>query len=146
MSDAKNMPVEHAPMAMPEPSTSMAAVATPAAEPPPYSPSAHQPAVTEAVTKDAQAFAPPPQAERAPTYVSGGFVTRNQPILATCPKCQLQVTSEIDTKVGTKSGLFALLTCVVCWPLFWIPLCMNSCKDEVHRCPNCKTELGRIPA
>ncbi|RKP37873.1 LITAF-like zinc ribbon domain-containing protein [Dimargaris cristalligena] len=106
-------------------------------QPPPYS----VPELSEAVTKDAQALAPPP-VQATPHNLT----IRNRPIIATCPKCQTTVTSTIVPKVGTKAGIFALLTCLICWPLVWLPLCMDSCQDEVHQCPNCKTELGRIPA
>ncbi|KAJ1925598.1 hypothetical protein IWQ60_004460 [Tieghemiomyces parasiticus] len=122
--------------------------AVPPMDPPAYQPSQHD--TTESVAKDTEAFrAAQPALHHTATDISRqnpNMIVRNQPIVVHCPKCQTTVTSVIVPKTGTKGGIAALITCLVCWPVFWIPLVMDSCKDEVHLCPTCKQELGRIPA
>jgi lipopolysaccharide-induced tumor necrosis factor-alpha factor len=78
-----------------------------------------------------------------------GFV----PMRTTCPHCHSEITTAVEYEVGnyawmicgiiTLIGLF-LAFCVLLGCCF-IPFCMESCKDAVHICPNCRQTLARVP-
>ncbi|XP_019635458.1 PREDICTED: lipopolysaccharide-induced tumor necrosis factor-alpha factor homolog [Branchiostoma belcheri] len=71
------------------------------------------------------------------------------PVRMTCPTCQ----QNIETTITREIGLFTWLAVGFIFlmgfalPLFWlgccfIPMCIPSCKDTRHTCPNCDTHLG----
>ncbi|PVZ97709.1 hypothetical protein BB558_006324 [Smittium angustum] len=68
------------------------------------------------------------------------------PMNTVCPYCNTQVTSVVNTERGTMSILCCVITCLICWPLFWLPLVMNSCLDKVHTCPNCRRVIAKETA
>ncbi|OAQ25078.1 hypothetical protein K457DRAFT_141421 [Linnemannia elongata AG-77] len=70
---------------------------------------------------------------------------KTRPGVVVCPCCHHLVLTETSTENGscTYIGILALClagitSCGCC--LF--PLCMTSCKDIVHSCPNCQEEVG----
>ncbi|KAJ1908612.1 hypothetical protein IWQ60_006599 [Tieghemiomyces parasiticus] len=75
-----------------------------------------------------------------------GFILKDAPVTIICPRCQAPVQSVIGRRNGAKAMKAALITSIVFFPLAWVPLCTKSCQDEVHICPQCCHELGRIPA
>jgi lipopolysaccharide-induced tumor necrosis factor-alpha factor len=81
-----------------------------------------------------------------PIPVSYGEV----PCSVICPVCHKQVTTSISYKAGpsVKWIVFYLILIGFCFHPMWlgfclIPLCIKSCKDVVHVCPKCKTEIGK---
>uniref|UniRef100_A0AAG5DXW5 LITAF domain-containing protein n=1 Tax=Anopheles atroparvus TaxID=41427 RepID=A0AAG5DXW5_ANOAO len=87
---------------------------------------------------------PPPQV--APTtYVQ--VVTRPQvgpdPAAMVCPSCTKHVVTRLDYESSTKTHIAAGLLCLfICWPCFWIPYVIDSCKNANHYCPNCGAYIG----
>ncbi|XP_070548001.1 lipopolysaccharide-induced tumor necrosis factor-alpha factor homolog [Ptychodera flava] len=66
------------------------------------------------------------------------------PTAVTCPNCRQSVVSEVEMSANT----MAWMCCVIMflcglWLCCFIPLCMASCQDATHRCPNCKHVLGK---
>ena len=58
------------------------------------------------------------------------------PVLITCRKCGVNDLSEIKYRIKNKTWIATGLTCVFCFPFFWVPLCF--CKlDNKHYCRNC---------
>ncbi|KAK3826316.1 MAG: LITAF-like zinc ribbon domain-containing protein [Linnemannia elongata] len=79
---------------------------------------------------------------RPPTRIED---LKARPGVVVCPCCHHLVLTETSTENGscTYIGILALClagitSCGCC--LF--PLCMTSCKDIVHSCPNCQEEVG----
>jgi len=62
----------------------------------------------------------------------------------TCPSCQANVLTTVDTEAGLLSWILCGGLCLVgCWlGCCLIPCCISSCKDAIHRCPNCHTIVG----
>ncbi|KAM3915846.1 lITAF domain-containing protein [Leptodactylus fuscus] len=69
----------------------------------------------------------------------------DNPGLAVCPACNRQCTTSVEYKSGCLTTLLCCLLflfgCVL--GCFLIPLCVNSCKDVNHYCPNCKSLIYR---
>ncbi|DBB04121.1 TPA: hypothetical protein ACH3X1_013171 [Trebouxia sp. C0004] len=68
----------------------------------------------------------------------------DEPAVVTCSQCG--VTGQ--TYTVKESGCcvwFSALSCLFmgCWPCAWLPFCVGSCKDTVHKCSSCGTILGK---
>ncbi|XP_077980665.1 lipopolysaccharide-induced tumor necrosis factor-alpha factor homolog [Glandiceps talaboti] len=64
------------------------------------------------------------------------------PVVVTCPSCQQNVLSRVSYEPGIMAWCCCVLLCFVgCLLCMWIPLCMNSCADAIHKCPNCHNHL-----
>merc|ERR1712080_25912 len=59
-----------------------------------------------------------------------------------CPNCHQNVTTTCAYETGTMTYLVALLLCFLICPCFWVPFCIDGCKDVHHTCPSCHTEIG----
>ncbi|XP_055547601.1 lipopolysaccharide-induced tumor necrosis factor-alpha factor homolog [Wyeomyia smithii] len=94
---------------------------------------------------DANANMLPPNYAQ-PTYVHT-IVTAPQvgpdPASISCPSCQKHVITRLDYESSTKTHIMAGLLCLfICWPCFWIPYVIDSCKNANHYCPNCGAYIG----
>ncbi|XP_058818606.1 lipopolysaccharide-induced tumor necrosis factor-alpha factor homolog [Topomyia yanbarensis] len=95
---------------------------------------------------DANANMIPPNLQGQPTYVHT-IVTAPQvgpdPASISCPSCQKHVITRLDYETSTKTHIMAGLLCLfICWPCFWIPYVIDSCKNANHYCPNCGAYIG----
>lgn len=87
-----------------------------------------------------------PHQQQHATYVHT-IVTAPQvgpdPASITCPSCQKHIVTRLDYETSTKTHIFAGLLCLfICWPCFWIPYVIDSCKNANHYCPNCGAYIG----
>ncbi|EDO63389.1 lipopolysaccharide-induced tumor necrosis factor-alpha factor-like [Anopheles arabiensis] len=94
---------------------------------------------------DANSNVIPPAQTAATTYVQ--VVTRPQvgpdPASMVCPSCTKHVITRLDYETSTKTHIAAGLLCLfICWPCFWIPYVIDSCKNANHYCPNCGAYIG----
>ncbi|KAK3826708.1 MAG: LITAF-like zinc ribbon domain-containing protein [Linnemannia gamsii] len=109
----------------------------------PQTPQTHLP-----LGQGAAHFGPAPVAStplvlaRPPTRIED---LKTRPGVVVCPCCHHLVLTETSTENGscTYIGILALFlagitSCGCC--LF--PLCLTSCKDIIHSCPNCQEEVG----
>lgn len=66
------------------------------------------------------------------------------PLQMRCPQCQADIVTSTDLELGTFAWcMCVLIACFWLWPFCFIALCIDSLKDVIHSCPNCKKELGR---
>ncbi|EAS01697.2 LITAF-like zinc ribbon domain protein (macronuclear) [Tetrahymena thermophila SB210] len=58
-----------------------------------------------------------------------------------CTNCQQNITTVITNQsgTGTYQCCFLLLFFTGC---FCIPFCIDNCKDKIHSCPKCESQLG----
>ena len=65
------------------------------------------------------------------------------PVSMVCPHCRNQVVTVVSYEPGNLTWLacFGLFFFTLC--CFWIPFCIKSMKDVVHRCPRCGFVLGK---
>ena len=65
------------------------------------------------------------------------------PMQLRCPNCQRDVITSVRYEMGLLTwisvGVLFLIGGILC---FWIPLLMDSLKDVVHVCPNCRYTCG----
>ncbi|XP_037113257.1 lipopolysaccharide-induced tumor necrosis factor-alpha factor homolog [Syngnathus acus] len=59
-----------------------------------------------------------------------------------CPHCRQTVVTHVEYKPGLMAwvicGTLAFFGCFLCC---WIPFVVDACKDVVHHCPNCHTQI-----
>lgn len=60
-----------------------------------------------------------------------------------CPHCQEKMLTKTKKKVGGVAVASSAITCLVFWPLFWVPLVCTDCQSVVHRCSKCDRHIGR---
>ncbi|CAI2357725.1 unnamed protein product [Caenorhabditis sp. 36 PRJEB53466] len=60
-----------------------------------------------------------------------------------CPYCRQDIVTHTKPVYGLLTWiLFAALFLFGCWCCCFLPFCVRSCKDVVHRCPNCRAMIG----
>jgi len=65
------------------------------------------------------------------------------PVTMACPNCGSQVLTETRLTTGSCAWIIAILLCsFLLFFVAWIPLVMDSCKDTVHSCPECRGYVG----
>merc|ERR1719315_417778 len=71
----------------------------------------------------------------------------SDPVTTVCRNCHANITTSTSSETGVIAWVSAGVLCLIgCWCCFWIPLGMNSLKDVLHKCPNCKAVVGRYKA
>ncbi|KAK7507369.1 hypothetical protein BaRGS_00001304 [Batillaria attramentaria] len=70
---------------------------------------------------------------------------RQVPVRTRCPACQAEITTSTHYEVGTLTWIICVIVCLIgCYlGCCLIPFCVDGCKDVVHSCPNCRTQVAR---
>ena len=63
------------------------------------------------------------------------------PALTTCPKCNLQVTTNVEKKLDT-NGWFWVICCCCSGMFSFLVLCVNCFWKYNHFCPRCSTKIA----
>ena len=66
----------------------------------------------------------------------------DNPTAVTCAYCKATIRTKVKHKAGKQANFWCCLTACIIPPFCCLPLCMKSCTDPTHKCPNCKKELG----
>jgi len=78
-----------------------------------------------------------------PYALSPGEKIPRHSILVKCPHCGKRVDSKISFENNDLTwGCCIILWCITCIFCF-LPICLNTLKDCVHFCPECKREIAR---
>lgn len=61
-----------------------------------------------------------------------------------CPYCNRQMVTITKDVIGISTIVAIVIICFICWPLFWLPLCIPSCKRTHHFCGHatCRAKVG----
>ncbi|XP_077069623.1 uncharacterized protein LOC143722218 [Siphateles boraxobius] len=61
-----------------------------------------------------------------------------------CPFCRQFVTTEVMTKAGSVTYLVCFISMVFCCVAgcCLIPFFVDSCKDVIHKCPKCRSNIN----
>ena len=112
--------------------------------PPPQGPAPNYPAGPPLMP----GYAPSPTPSRTPSQqilvVPGAINYGKHPLRMTCPNCQRQIQTSIESEPGPMAwiigGVLCLLglCCCAC-----IPCCIDDFNQVEHKCPNCNAFLGR---
>jgi lipopolysaccharide-induced tumor necrosis factor-alpha factor len=107
--------------------------------PPPVA-SAPVPATT---TTTIYTIPPPVASAPAPTgTMLPGSLGRNS-IAVQCPFCSAQTVTRPRNKIDGGTMIAVVIMCFLFWPLFWLPLCMPSCKSTNHYCRHCHRKIAK---
>mmetsp|Transcript_11847 Transcript_11847/g.17405 ORF Transcript_11847/g.17405 Transcript_11847/m.17405 type:complete len:152 (-) Transcript_11847:101-556(-) len=68
------------------------------------------------------------------------------PASIVCPYCQQGSITKVREQVDGVTIVAVIVLLLVFWPLFWLPLCMPSCKATEHYCGNCQRKVGHADA
>lgn len=71
---------------------------------------------------------------------------RHPVILDPCPLCGAKARTFIITSPSWITWMLVVVWLLVFWPLFWIPLVLDSCKRTRHYCSRCSGEVGELEA
>ncbi|KAM3131506.1 hypothetical protein pb186bvf_016436 [Paramecium bursaria] len=65
------------------------------------------------------------------------------PVQIKCPYCHVTTFTQIESSVGGGACLWTVIVLLLCWPCFFIPLIMDDCRDIIHRCASCGSDVGQ---
>ncbi|UJR25755.1 hypothetical protein I4U23_007104 [Adineta vaga] len=65
---------------------------------------------------------------------------------AVCPHCGTTSYTRVETASTNLTFALAIVLCLLCCCLFFIPFCLPSCKKTTHYCSNCSAMLGEVDA
>jgi hypothetical protein len=135
----------------PPPQSYCTVIATPSAPPPPLSPPASPPEKKHVQLQPMSKQQALQMARVNPTGVATLqqtiFVSRTPTVLPHCPCC---ASRNVRTRTRTAPSFLTWVAVValafVFWPLCWIPLVTDTCRQTFHYCSNCNAEVGHIRA
>jgi hypothetical protein len=90
--------------------------------------------------------------DNSSSYVSAApgaaRITSRTPVqLTMCPKCRRnQVRTTTRTHPSNVTWLLVGVTVCVFWPICWLPLVSDVCKQTDHYCQQCGEKVGKIKA
>ncbi|XP_070183522.1 cell death-inducing p53-target protein 1-like [Littorina saxatilis] len=116
----------------------------PSAPPPPYT---VQPGFTPGVMPGAVQYGQPGQPiqiqlQMPQMSTNMLCMTSLSPVQIQCPHCHSQVSTFIDREVGSRTYVIAAM-CICMGCCCFLPCLWEGMKDVIHRCSNCKQEVGR---
>jgi hypothetical protein len=79
------------------------------------------------------------------TAGSDPYFTRFPMIVMTCPSCHQESRSKVRTFPVWQTWTVAGVAFFLFWPLCWIPLVTDSCKQSDHFCSSCGIKVGSVP-
>ena len=75
------------------------------------------------------------------------FVSRTPTLLPHCPCCgSRNVRTRTRTAPSFVTWVAVVALAFVFWPLCWIPLVTDTCRQTFHYCNHCNAEVGHIRA
>ena len=128
--------------------------AVPSAPPAAFAGAASAPATTTTITTTSYTIpppsastsytVPPPHASTpapAPSMMIGGLGRYSAAIQ--CPFCRAQTVTRTRNRIDGLTMIAVVVMCFLFWPLFWLPLCMPSCKSTKHYCMHCNQKIAK---
>ena len=93
------------------------------------------------------ATAPPSSNSCTNNYLdSDPTVSRFPMNMRECPNCHRASRTRVVTKPSCKTWVaFGIMTGVF-WPLCWVPLVSDSCKETEHFCTSCGAKVAKVRA
>jgi LITAF-like zinc ribbon domain len=67
-------------------------------------------------------------------------------LLNPCPRCGAKARTITITSPSWITWLMVIGLLLLFWPIFWIPLLVDSCKRTRHYCSVCSGEVGELEA
>eukprot|EP00536_Pseudo-nitzschia_multiseries_P007307 jgi/Psemu1/304842/fgenesh1_kg.170_\ len=73
-------------------------------------------------------------------------ISRFPMMMQECPNCHRETRTRVLTKPSCKTWVASGIMVCVFWPLCWIPLVSDSCKETEHFCVSCGARVAKIDA
>jgi hypothetical protein len=123
-------------------SVSTYSYAVPSAPPATFDGAASAPAATTTTTS--YTISPPSASTPAPApaIMYGGSLGRNS-VAVQCPFCRAQTVTRTRNQIDAVTLIVVVVMLFLFWPLFWLPLCMPSCKSTNHFCTHCHQKIAK---
>mmetsp|Transcript_17384 Transcript_17384/g.32113 ORF Transcript_17384/g.32113 Transcript_17384/m.32113 type:complete len:138 (+) Transcript_17384:372-785(+) len=80
----------------------------------------------------------PPAAPSSPSQQRQNFgatdptLARVPMMMRQCPRCRQESRTRVTTKPSWQTWLATGALCFVFWPIFWVPLVVDNCKETSH--------------
>mmetsp|Transcript_86638 Transcript_86638/g.129909 ORF Transcript_86638/g.129909 Transcript_86638/m.129909 type:complete len:179 (+) Transcript_86638:139-675(+) len=71
-------------------------------------------------------------------------LTRAPMMMRQCPNCHQESRTRIETFPTWQSFALAVVLFIVFWPICWVPLVVDTCKQTNHYCVLCGAHVGQI--
>jgi hypothetical protein len=115
--------------------------AVPSAPPAAFNEAASAPAATTTTTS--YTVTPPRASTPAPaSSILYGSLGRSS-VAVQCPFCRAQTVTRTRNQIDGVTIIAIMVVLFLFWPLFWIPLCMPSCKSTNHFCTKCHQKISK---
>jgi hypothetical protein len=117
--------------------------ALPSAPPAAFDGAASAPAAMHTTTTTSYTVPPPSASTPAPApSIMYGSLGRSS-VAVQCPFCRAQTVTRTRNQIDGVTMLVVVVMLFLFWPLFWLPLCMPSCKATNHFCTHCHQKIAR---
>jgi lipopolysaccharide-induced tumor necrosis factor-alpha factor len=73
-------------------------------------------------------------------------LSRGPMMIRQCPHCRQESRTRVTTAPVWQTWAASGILCFVFWPIFWVPLVVDNCKDTSHYCVLCGAEVGKVSA
>eukprot|EP00531_Pseudo-nitzschia_arenysensis_P016323 CAMPEP_0116139056 /NCGR_PEP_ID=MMETSP0329-20121206/13101_1 /TAXON_ID=697910 /ORGANISM="Pseudo-nitzschia arenysensis, Strain B593" /LENGTH=153 /DNA_ID=CAMNT_0003634059 /DNA_START=255 /DNA_END=719 /DNA_ORIENTATION=+ len=73
-------------------------------------------------------------------------VTRFPMMMTECPNCQEESRTRVITAPTWKTWAAGGCLFFVFWPICWMPLVVDSCKETEHFCVKCGAKVAKVEA
>lgn len=73
-------------------------------------------------------------------------ISRFPMMMRECPSCNRESRTRVTTAPSCKTWIASGIMVCVFWPLCWIPLVTDQCKDTEHFCVSCGAKVGMVAA
>mmetsp|Transcript_23311 Transcript_23311/g.35449 ORF Transcript_23311/g.35449 Transcript_23311/m.35449 type:complete len:145 (-) Transcript_23311:1056-1490(-) len=78
----------------------------------------------------------------SPSTILLTHFSRNPMKIDPCPLCGQRTKTRVVSSPNWLTWVTAVGVGIFCFPLFWVPLVMESCKRTEHFCTKCQNYLG----
>jgi hypothetical protein len=73
-------------------------------------------------------------------------LTRHPMMMRICPHCRQESRTRIRTFPTWQTWMAFIALFFVFWPVCWIPLVVDACKQTDHFCVLCGAQVGQVTA
>lgn len=65
-------------------------------------------------------------------------------LMGHCPNCRQESWTRITTYSTWQTWMALGLMLLVSWPICWVPLILDNCKQTDHYCGLCQAKVGKV--
>lgn len=77
-------------------------------------------------------------------YSTDPLLTRDPMMMRSCPHCHQESRTRVKTSPSWQTWASSGVLLIAFWPICWIPLVMDNCKQTDHYCVMCGRQVGSV--